>query len=191
MLPMLSGCPHCGVTLPPALLSSVREQLAVEEARVRKPTLLKLATLFLGFWGIVAVPLGLSTLFSGGGTYSLNGVEVSREEFMARAGVAFAMFPVLGVIAVAIAIGLAMEQRWARPLLLGFFTLGPLLSTLATLRGDPEALATLPWGLGFTLVLGGLVGWYLYRRPNVVAYYHSIASGRRSPSPAAVGRPAA
>ena len=57
--------------------------------------------------------------------------------------------------------------------------------------GSPDALGDLLWALAFTLVVGGLVWWYLYRRPNVVAYYRSVASGRRGELPAAHGHPAA
>ena len=191
-LPTLAGCPHCGAVLPPALLAAVQEQLAAEAARVPKPTLLKLAALFLGFWGVVALPLGLSLLVSEGGTYTLNGVAVTREEFMARAGAAFALFPVLGVVTIAIAVGIATGRRWARPLLLGFFALGPVVPVLALAPGNPDVRSDLPWSLGVALAFGGLVWWYLYRRPNVVAYYRSLASGRRRrESPAAAGRPAA
>src|SRR5215475_81863 len=77
-----SGCPQCGAVLPSSLVAQVQEKL--ERQPVPKPSLLRILPAFLGLWSLGAFPMSLTVLFSSGGTYTINGVQVTRHEFMRR-----------------------------------------------------------------------------------------------------------
>ena len=117
-------CSHCGSALPPALVATAEDQLRREPEA--KPYLLRFLSVFLGIWAVVAVPLSVIFLLSSGGTYTINDVQVTREEFMRRAGLMFVAFPALGLLAGVTAWGLYRGNRWARP-----FTITLLLGALA------------------------------------------------------------
>lgn len=171
-----TACPNCDSPLPLALLGAAEAQLH-NEPEV-KPLFLRALPIFLGLWAVIALPISLVFLASTGGTYTINGVEVTREEFMRRAGSMFVVFPVLALFAAAIAWGLYRNRRWARPFSVIFFLAVPLSPALI-LAKDPEQAT--PWGM--TLLMAVLVAipgiWYFYWKPNVVRYYARLREDSR------------
>jgi hypothetical protein len=173
--PLPTACSQCSSALPATLVTAAEEQLRREfEA---KPLLLRLLPIFLGLWAVIAVPLSITLLLSSGGTYTINGVQVTREEFMQRTGGVLIAFPVLGVLAGVIAWGLYRDYQWARPSTIAFFLAAALSPTLMFSRD--RQLAT-PWSVTFlmTAVIAIPICWYFYGKRNVVRYYAGPAITR-------------
>ncbi len=170
-------CLQCGSELPSALVTVTEEQLRREPAT--KPLLLRLLPLFLGLWAIVSLPLSLIFLLSSGGTYSINDVQVTREEFMRRAGDTVIAFPVLGVFAALIAWGLYRDHPWARQSAIAFFLVA-VLAPAVMFAHDPQL--SVPWPVSvLTAALVGIpVGWYFYGKRSVVRYYARNGASRET-----------
>jgi hypothetical protein len=72
------------------------------------------------------------------------------------------------IISVAAAYALAKDLAWSRPLLMILLVLG-----VVTLPLTPGIASPLTYGISIALL--GFGCWYLYRKPNVVAYYAAVA----------------
>ena len=72
------------------------------------------------------------------------------------------------IISVAAAYALAKDLAWSRPLLMILLALG-----VVTLPLTPGMASPLTYGISVALLAFGW--WYLFRKPNVVAYYDAIA----------------
>jgi len=82
--------------------------------------------------------------------------------------------------AAVLAYGLLRSRRWTRPLLLVFHTaaaVSPFAMVLSVSLVHVSALVVLAVLAGMAAV-GGAVWWYLYRKPNVVAWFNSLPRGR-------------
>ena len=70
---------------------------------------------------------------------------------------------------IATAFGLAKDLPWSRPLMMLLLILG-----VVTLPLTPELASTQVYVISIALLVFGY--WYLYHKPNVVAYYDAIRS---------------
>lgn len=157
-------CVSCGTLLPPNAL------VAAERALVRRrPLLLTLFAVFLTFFAGVGSLVMLTSVL-GSGPYTINGEPATKGEFLRT------IVPMLPVIVAAgtVSFGLWREKGWARPLLLSLYALAGLGSALMPLILNLPGVSVFP-GLIFTLIVVALLGWYLYRKENVVEYYRALA----------------
>lgn len=172
-----AACPHCQAPVPAQLGAAAATALAREAAP--KPFLLRLLTFLLGFWGILAIILGVATLGAENTTYSIEGQVVTREEFLARAGGMLALMPVLALLALVAAWGLYRERSWGRHATFALFAVC-LVGSVATVNGATGDADLLWVQLISSLVVLLPLGWYLYGKRSVVSYYRSLAWGRAS-----------
>jgi len=181
-----AACPHCRASLPEQLGAAAAAALARETAP--KPFLLKLLTFFLGFWGVLAIVLGIVNLGADNTTYSINGQAVTREEFQVRAGGMLVLMPVAALLALVAAWGLYRERPWGRHAAFALFAvslLGPI-----TTASRVTASAAMLWAQAVVTLLVLLpVGWYLYRKRSVVSYYRALTD-RRTARSVGTGSPA-
>jgi hypothetical protein len=137
----------------------------------RKPFLIRMLALLLGFVAAATGLMVLMTILSSGGTYYINGDVVTRAEFLARA------VPWLLLTAIAAGtLGWAFwgERRWARHAFVIFWAAVVLTADLRFWE-DPAIDADELFVTVFTLVCLLPVIWYFYLKRNVVAYYRSLA----------------
>jgi hypothetical protein len=179
-------CPLCEAEVPDALRAATAAALASEPPP--KPTLIKVLSFGLAFWAAVGLFVFGVNALSSGGSYTINGEAVTREDFMRRVGAVMLVMPALMAFAGVTAWGLYRDRLWARPAVLGLFAaafIGPAVA-VASEPGFRESLLT--GALSGALVVGA-PGWYFYGKANVVAYYRAASAG---PSPvASAGAPAA
>jgi hypothetical protein len=136
---------------------------ALRQAEAPKPALLALGQWFSLLAGAMFLLLLLLAPFDLA-TYSIDGDSVSGAEFLRRAGLGFGL---LGVIQVAIGIGLLRDRPWARPLMI-YYWLAAFAAGLSA--SGLEASEILSYA--FSCAIPALVaGWYLYAKDNVVAYF--------------------
>jgi len=74
------------------------------------------------------------------------------------------------VLSIVVAYGLAKDRHWSRWVMMLLLVLGIVLI--------PPPLAN-PIDYGFSIAFAIFGWWYLYRKPNVVAYYDAVTSGGR------------
>ncbi|HUG40037.1 MAG TPA: hypothetical protein VMM12_06120 [Longimicrobiales bacterium] len=139
-----------------------------------RPVGLTLLTWLLGFWAGAAL-LALAGLWLGEGDVLMNGKPTPRPLVREM------LVPMLLPMALATggaAAALWLDSAWARPAtLFAFLLAGPL----ATYPRWEEA--TNPGGaplLGLLVIAPLLVGlgWYLYAKPNVAAYFRALTEAR-------------
>jgi hypothetical protein len=140
-----------------------------------RPPGLTLLTWLLGFWCGAAV-LALLALYTGNADIPVNGTPTARPL------VRDVLVPVLLPMALATggaAATLWLDSPWGRPATLFAFVLAGPLATFPRWRE-----ATNPGGaplIGLVavapLLLG--IGWYLYAKPNVAAYFRALTEARR------------
>lgn len=154
----------------------------------RKPALLTMAMVFFFLFSAMTLIIVPLMLLSSGGSYSINGVAVTHDEFVARSRVFIIGFPLLAIYVGAMAFALYQQRPWSRPLLAVYL---PLVGIL-TILSNSEAMISHPQpGAGGDVaasaiglaVLSLVAVWYLYRKRSVVAYYRAIQP-RDSSSPA-------
>lgn len=140
-----------------------------------RPVGLTLLTWFLAFWAGAAA-LALASLWMGEGDILVNG------EPTPRALVQEMLVPMLLPMALATggaAASLWLDSQWGRPATLFALLLAGPLATLprwqeATNPGGAPAIGLLAIA---PVVLG--LGWYLYTKPNVAAYFRALTRARR------------
>ena len=166
-------CAHCHTRYPEPLRQSAERALA--RARAPKPVLIALGQwcslcaglLFLFF--LLLAPFGV-------GTYTIGEELVSGPEFLRRAGW---LFGAIGCLLLAIGVALWKEWPWARPLMVAYWGAVGLVS----FAGPGAAASDVLGGLLFAVLGGTAAAWYLYRKPNVRAYFE----GRNEQAPSRGG----
>lgn len=118
----------------------------------------------------------------GSGTYTVNGAEVTKAEFLRTGGSIFYFaVPFLAAYLSAIAFALIKERPWSRPLLLGYC---PMIELLVVFTLWTQKAADYRADTRFSLiefVIASLMArWYLYRTRAVVAYYRALQGGEPS-----------
>jgi hypothetical protein len=155
--------------------------------RPSKPAFVRLLAFFLAFWAAIVLPMSLTVLGGGGDSFSINGAQVTREEFMRRAGDAFALGPVLALFAFAAAWGLYRERSWGRPITV-LLILAAGVSPAPFFARDPELGASWPSiTVGMLLIAAPLL-WYFYFKQNVVLYYRQLGTRSRKAAPDQIAR---
>ncbi|MBB4637245.1 hypothetical protein [Longimicrobium terrae] len=163
-----ASCPHCAATIPAPLLNA-----GAAEIRGRKPALIRLLTLFLGAWAIIAVLTSLMMVFGGASTYTFNGERVARDEFMGMMRPVFAMLALLVPAVGATVWALYREKPWGRHAVMGL---------ICAITGAPVVLGVgkpMVSSMRVPMIIGAVAHavpafWYFYRKRNVVAYYRSL-----------------
>lgn len=156
-------CDRCAAPFAEAARETVRAALAAEAAQ--RPLMLTVVMGFGAFWaGVVMIVFLFAVL--GGGPYSVNDRLVTKGEFLGSMWPLVALVPVVGGIAWALWCELAPVRHFMFGCLLA--SMGLWIATPATSRTD-RVVGTL---LGALHLFGG--GWYLYRKPNVVAWFSGL-----------------
>lgn len=126
---------------------------------------------FFAFLALFGAIITLITLvMPGNEDYLVDNQIATKSDFMVK--MLPSMFRFL--VAAPIAYGLWKERTWARPMLLAFFgipELGKYL--LPAWRDAPPGVIVLR--LVISAIAIGLLGWYLYRKRNVVHYYKALS----------------
>lgn len=136
--------------------------------------MLTLLAVFLAFFAAISLLVIMAATF-GNGPYSINGEPAIRSDYLQ---VMLPFIPASAAAAIA-SFGLWKERLWARPLLLGFYTVAGFGSALMPLWIEAPGV-TVATGLLFSGILVGFLGWYLYRKQNVVRYYQTLRPGSRA-----------
>ncbi len=188
-LPGPVACPKCFQPFPAAAREAVARELEwpppPDEVPVRRPFLL---TAWMGVSALDAVKLVLILVAAAvlPGAHVVNGMELSGAEFFLRF-----LVPLVGttVLMAAGAYGIWMERPWTRRVLLASWLWIAASFALVAFAKSPGLPVTYPvsfvliaQGKGVLMVLLPLLGfavtaWYLYAKPNVVAYYRAIEAG--------------
>lgn len=158
------ACPKCGAPLPAPL----RQSLALGRSREQfpLPMFLQIGRVVTPFMGIGFLAFLVLAPFDIG-TYSIGADQVSGPEFLRQAGVAFG---VIGVCLSAIAFALWSEAWWGRWAMMGYWVI-----TGAVMLKLPDPDGTQMFGAVMTLLFGGgIAGWYLFGKENVVGYYKEL-----------------
>lgn len=140
-----------------------------------RPPGLTLLTWLLGFW-CGAATLGLVALYTGQGDIPVDGVPTPRHL------VRDMLVPMLLPMALATggaAATLWLDSPWGRPAtLFAFLLAGPLTTYPRWQEATNPGGAPLVGLLAIAPVLL-VVGWYLYAKPNVAAYFRALTEARR------------
>jgi hypothetical protein len=148
---------------------------AIPRTRLNMPLLLLCG---MGFGAFFA---GLSLLVVGGilvmlpftSTFTVNGASATRAEFIQQSWPLLVGFPIASGCALAVVYALWRELPWSRGAILGYWIVVLVaVCVMAIVTG--EAVDLLPSILMFGSVIA-LLSWYLYRKPNVRAYYDALA----------------
>lgn len=163
----VATCPRCHAVLPEAVMAPAERALAVD--RAPKPILLQVGMISSAVFGGVVVFILVLAPF-GLGSYSINGEAVSGPEFFRQAGL---LFGSLGILMLAIGLGLWLDRAWTRMLMMGYWGVLAVAGVAQLVTGS----STVSDAIGFiveSFVALALAGWYLYRKDNVVAYYQRL-----------------
>jgi hypothetical protein len=140
-----------------------------------RPLGLTLLTWLLGFWSGAAV-LALASLWLGEGDIVMNGQPMPRP--LIREMLVPMLVPMVLATGGA-AVTLWLDSAWGRPTTLFAILLAGPLATYprwaeATNPGGAPAVGLLAVA---PLLIG--LGWYLYAKPNVAAYFRALTDARR------------
>ena len=127
---MDAHCPKCG------------QSLAERESRSDRPFGITFLALYVGAWGLLAVVPTLPVLVFGGVT----GAPIFRPSDAPLLSALAVLLPVLGILYLTLAYGLWTHPRWAYPLALALFVVGPGVDGILRLTagsGTTQALLTL------------------------------------------------
>ena len=162
----VAACPRCQAEFPQALRQGAEASLARQEAT--RPLLLTLGCYASPGVGALCLLSVLSAL-SGSGTFVFNGQPVSSAEFLASAGV---LFVSIGVVSIAIGVGLVRERTWSRWLIVLYWA----LSTAGAIGAGWARSGGAGAAMGVISVLPPALFsyWYLFEKENVVAYYRAL-----------------
>lgn len=107
--------------------------------------------------------------------YMINYQHVSREQFFARARGLVICLSILAAYMATIALALRNRLSWSRALALAYFPIFCLACIAMFLQVlETPHLVDFIGIIFFTLLATPAAYWYLYRKPNVVAYYQAI-----------------
>jgi hypothetical protein len=129
---------------------------------------------FGAFFAVVALLLvgGMVVMLPFPSQYAVNGVSVTRAEFVQKSWPLLVVFPVALGWVLAIVYALWRELPWSRSAIIGYWVVSLVAECLmAIVSGKPGDLLT-------SVVMGGgiigVLSWYLYRKPSVRAYYSAL-----------------
>ena len=137
----------------------------------RRPLLLRMAPWYFAFGAFAAVFVLVTSLV--GGSYTINDIPVTREAFLAAT---LPWVVPIGLLCAALSWGFARERLWARPTTVAAFVLLQLGTLIAAGRGAGWVAVAAASVVSVLLVT--LVGWYFYRRTEVVRYYADLMARR-------------
>lgn len=182
-MPAVLICPHCGTTTehpgagPPvcsacgARLSEHADAASWRETDRQRPLLLLIFMVFLASLATIGIIITFMTVtVPGNDEYIVDNQLATQSDFLMK----MLPFILLYVAAVPIAYGLWKERAWTRPLLIAFFSIPEFGKYLTPRWSAAPAHAFIPRFI-FSMVLIGLLSWYLYRKRNVVRYYNTLS----------------
>lgn len=172
----VTECSRCHRAYPAEVRASAED--ALRRAEVPKPPLLLLGQFGASVAGVAFLGLLLLAPFDVG-TFNIAGEQMRGPEFLVRAGWVFLL---IGGWLAAIGLGLWRERAWARPLMMAYWPMSAVLAYAPAWSGGRAT--DLTGLLVFTAIAAALAWWYLYRKANVVAYFHALGR-RRAPTPSA------
>lgn len=163
----VTECPRCHYPYSHDVRASAED--ALRRTAVPKPALLLLGQFGSSFTGAVFLGFLLLAPFDVA-TYNIAGEQMSGAEFLVRAGWVFLL---IGGLLVTIGVGLWRERAWARPLMMAYWPMSAVLAYAPSWSGG--SATDLSGLLAFTAIAAAVAWWYLYRKDNVVAYFHVLA----------------
>lgn len=164
-----AGLPACGAC--GALLAEETP------AAAGRPPLLILLTVFLAFLALFGAIITLITLFMPGNEdYLVDNQLATKGDFLVKMLPSVFRF----LVAAPIAYGLWRERTWARPILLAFAGVSELGKYLLPGWREAPPGVIVPRLVVSGIVIG-LLGWYLYRKRNVVDYYNALSPLKSKP----------
>ena len=138
------------------------------ESPAVRPTLLTIGMALSGLTGCLFLLVLLLAPFDIG-TYTIDGEEVPGPEFLRTSGIALVA---AGALLVAISATLARNHPLSRELMIAFWVASGVVNTILAFRSGSYG-CDLTWLPALAIAI-----WYLYFKPNVVAYYRG--TGRPS-----------
>jgi hypothetical protein len=140
----------------------------------RKPFLIRMLALLLGFVATTSGVMIAVTLVASRGVYHINGDEVTRAEFLARAVPWLAL---AGFAAGSVAWAFWTQRPWARPLFVVLWT-AAIASLDYRFWHDPAIDADEIFVTVFSLMMLLPVIWYFYLKRSVTTYYRVLSQDR-------------
>lgn len=151
--------------------------------RLGMPLLVRLSGAFAGLWAacaLLVLALMIGVALFGGGPFEFNGEPVSRASYLRHLPPVALGLGALATYFGAVAFGIWRERAWVRPAVLAFWLGISALLVGQGIAGVMNVAVALIW----PAIYLGFVGWYFYRKPNVVDYYRALEARAR---PAANG----
>lgn len=166
------ACSACGAILQlPEQAGAAGEQTAGRQ----RPSLLLVFMVFLASFATIGTIITFLTItVPGNEDYIVDNRLATQSDFLIK----MLPFILLYLAAAPIAYGLWKERAWTRPLLVAFFAIPEFGKYLTPRWSDAPAHAFIPRFI-LSVVLIGLLSWYLYRKRNVVRYYNDISGVRK------------
>ena len=149
------------------MTAAAERALAVD--KTPRPFLLQLGMIFSLFFGGVCLLLLVLAPFNLA-SYSISGQPVSGLEFLRSTGL---QFGIVGIIVLAIGLGLWLEKAWTRTLMMwswGVTTAVPVVQLITGSLTGTDAAAIIV----SNLIASALAASYLYGKATVVAYYRRL-----------------
>jgi len=140
-----------------------------------RPILITVGMYASGAFGALCL-LALPLAAIGIGQYSIDEEQVSPNDFLIHAGPIFA---IIGGILVVISFAIASRKEWSRSLMMIFWlatTASAATRTFVQINAVSREAAVIAalFASCPSLIAVAVAWWYLYRKPNVVAYYASL-----------------
>jgi hypothetical protein len=140
-------------------------QEILAERRAERPALLTTGMVMSGISGGLSLVLIAFAPFDIG-TYVIGDETVSGPEFLRRGGL---MWIAVSGLMLAISYMLYRHDPDSRPLMIAFWVMFGVISLTQPFLLPGEASVDVTWVIALTIAI-----WYLYFKPNVVAYYRAL-----------------
>ncbi|HEY4255741.1 MAG TPA: hypothetical protein VGM66_00820 [Candidatus Udaeobacter sp.] len=137
----------------------------------KQPYAIKILTWFAGL-ASAGMYFSILLVLCGIGPTIMGGERVTRTEWLHIAAPLVAM---IGILMAFVCYGFASQKPWSRHVVIAIFT---LIIVYASILGALNLIRhTIMWrAIIDATISGGLSAWYLYSKPNVVAYFRELES---------------
>lgn len=163
--PVATHCLRCGTEYPAEARAVA--QTSLEADQTPRPFGVTLGAGFCALWGGAALLVALTSVI-GSGPFRINDVEVTKTEFLTSP--VFLGLQAVGPYALVIAYFVFVARPSVRPLMLAIWVGGVGAYLVLPLQDLTSRLG----GVGTSVTALGIAWWYLYRKPNVRAYFERL-----------------
>lgn len=172
--PVPTECSYCNAPFPPSARDVASAALSTEATP--RPLLVTLGAGFCCLWAGTALLILLIAVL-GSGPYRVNGVEVSKAQFLTSPELLWV--PIAAIYCGLVAYFVFAERPSARPAMLV-----PWIAGVVAYAFIGEDAASRLIGILWSVIAGAIAWWYLYGKPNVVAYFERLEATERVPQEA-------